>query len=242
MKVHDSADGVQDVAKDHATSAGEARHDAAEARWLTAFLRGPIRTRWSRLPPQIGDRAPRVELPDATGRVRRLDEWSSVGPVHLMFLRHFGCSCLSERWDRLRDELEAIDAAGATTIAVSQAEPQRTAEVAARRGYPFPILCDPERVTYEAFGLVEGTPAQVLHDFPWRPNDRATADKLIGSRAGTESAVVDDPWQLPGEFVIAKGGQIALALRYQYCEDFPPQTVLLGAIAAAKVGVGASQD
>jgi hypothetical protein len=106
----------------------------------------------------------------------------------------------------LREELAAIADAGAETVAVVQAEPERAAEVAARRGYPFPILCDPERHAYEAFGLVEGTPAQVLHDFPWRSNDRETADKLVASRTGTERAVVDNPWQLPGEFIIAKGG------------------------------------
>jgi hypothetical protein len=34
--------------------------------------------------------------------------------------------------------------------------------------------------------------------------------------------------------VVATDGQIVLAHRYQYCEDFPPKTVLLGAIAAAQ--------
>jgi peroxiredoxin len=210
-------------------------HEAAEAEWLTAWLAGPKRTRWASLPPQVDDRAPDIELPDAAGRVRRLSEWWSAGTVHLIFLRHFGCSCLSERWGRLRDELAAIAGAGATTVAVAQGEPERTAEVAARRGYSFPILCDPDRRAYEAFGLLEGTPAQVLHDFPWRPDDSQTVDMLFASRKGTERAVVDDPWQLPGEFVIAQGGRIALAHRYQYCEDYPPQAVLLGAIAAAGV-------
>lgn len=210
------------------------QHEAAEAEWLTAWLAGPKRTRWTSLPPQIGDLAPDVELPDAAGRVRRLSEWWSTGPVHLVFLRHFGCSCLAERWDRLRDELAAVADAGATTVAVAQGEPERTADVAARRGYPFPILCDPDRRAYEAFGLLEGTPAQLLHDFPWRPDDRETVDKLFAPRKGTERAAVDDPWQLPGEFVIALGGRIALAHRYQYCEDFPPQAVLLGAIAATR--------
>jgi peroxiredoxin len=209
-------------------------HEAAEAKWLAAWLAGPKRTRWSSLPPQVGDQAPDIERLDAAGRVRRLSDWWSAGPVHLIFLRHFGCSCLSERWDRLRDDLEGLTNAGAATIAITQGEPTRTAEVAARRGYPFPILCDPDRRAYEAFGLVEGTPAQILHDFPWRPDDRETVDTLFAPRKGTERAVVDDPWQLPGEFVIAQGGQIALAHRYQYCEDFPPQAVLLGAIAAAR--------
>ena len=211
----------------------EKLHEAAEARWLDAWLAGPKRVRWSSLPPQVGDPAPDIELPDASGRIRLLSEWWSDRPVHLIFLRHFGCSCLAERWDRLRDELTVIADAGTATVAVAQAEPERTAEVAAQRGYRFPILCDPDRLAYEAFGLLEGTPAQILHDVPWRRGDRETADRLIGSRKGTERAVVDSPWQLPGEFVIARGGRIALAHRYQYCEDFPPQTVLLGAIAAA---------
>jgi hypothetical protein len=46
--------------------------------------------------------------------------------------------------------------------------------------------------------------------------------------------VVDSPWQLPGEFVIGSDGVIRLAHRYQYCEDFPPKKVLLGAIATAE--------
>lgn len=69
--------------------------------------------------------------------------------------------------------------------------------------------------------------------FAWKPNDRETGEKLISSRRGTERALVDNPWQLPGEFVIASGGRIVHAHRYQYCEDFPPKTVLLGAIGAA---------
>lgn len=211
----------------------EEQHSAAEAEWLEAWLTGPRRTRWTSLPPQTGDPAPDPELPDTTGATRRLSEWWAAGPVHLVFLRHFGCSCLSERWDRLREELPELAAAGATLVAVAQGEPDRTAGVAARRGYPFPILCDPDRRAYGAFGLLEGTPATILHDFRWRPGDRESVEKHFASRRGTERAVVDNPWQLPGEFVIARGGRIALAHRYQYCEDYPPKTVLLGAIAAA---------
>ena len=126
------------------------------------------------------------------------------------------------------------EAAGARVVGICQAEPERARAVAARREYQFPVLCDPELRAYRAFGLLEGLPAQVLHDFPWRAGDEETAQTLfIEPRRGTERAVVDSPWQLPGEFVIAADGRIALAHRYQYCEDFAPKTVLLGAIAAA---------
>ena len=136
-----------------------------------------------------------------------------------------------EEAERLRARLPA----GATVVAVCQAEPERAAAVATRRGYRFPLLCDPERTAYRAYGLLEGTPAQILHDFPWRPNDMETAQTMFCEpRRGTERAVVDSPWQLPGEFVVATDGVLVLTHRYQYCEDFPPKTVLLGAVAAAQ--------
>jgi hypothetical protein len=86
---------------------------------------------------------------------------------------------------------------------------------------------------YQLYGLLEGTPAQILHDFAWKPQDHDTGEKMLASRRGTERAFVDNPWQLPGEVVVAASGRLALTHRYQYCEDIPPKTVVLGAIAAA---------
>jgi peroxiredoxin len=207
---------------------------AAEDRWISGWLAGPTRIRYESLPPQVGDPAPDVELPDISGATRRLSEFWADGPSLLIFLRHFGCSCLSERWGTLREDLEVFTEAGATVVAICQAEPERALAVATRRGYPFPMLCDPERRAYAAFGLLEGLPSQILHDYAWKPNDMAAAERLfLQTRRGTERAVVDSPWQLPGEFVVRSDGVIALAHRYQYCEDYPPRTVLLGAIAAA---------
>jgi hypothetical protein len=152
----------------------------------------------------------------------------------LLFLRHFGCSCLAERWEKLRGEVQEFASAGAHIVAVAQGEPERNAAVAKRRGYPFEVLSDPGRKVYANYGLLEGTPAQILHDFAWKPGDTITGSKMIDSRRGTERAVVDSPWQLPGEFVISKGGALYLTHRYQYCEDFPPKTVIMGALQAAK--------
>ena len=207
----------------------------AERHWLASWLIGPTHTRHEALPVQAGDQAPDLELPDAAGETRHLSEYWTHGPALVIFMRHFGCSCLMERWEGLRVELDDYAEAGARVVAVCQAEPARAEEVAARRGYAFPLLCDPELKAYRAFGLLEGNPAQILHAFPWRPGDEETARTLfIEPRRGTERAVVDSPWQLPGEFVIGSNGRIALAHRYQYCEDFPPKGVLIGAIAAAE--------
>jgi len=208
---------------------------AAEDRWVAGWLEGPTWTRYDQLPVQAGDGAPDLELPDTSASRRRLSEFWAYGPALIIFMRHFGCSCLMERWEGLRDQLDTFAEAGATVVAVCQAEPERAADVAIRRGYRFPLLCDPEREAYRAYGLLEVGAPQVLHDFPWRPGDAETARTMfVEPRRGTERAVVDSPWQLPGEFVVATDGRLVLTHRYQYCEDFPPKTVLLGAIAAAQ--------
>lgn len=214
----------------------EQQQKAAEDEWLQAWLSGPSRTRLSALPPQVGDPAPDVALADTTGGQRRLSEFWKAKPALVLFLRHFGCSCLAERWEKLQQEISDFGVAGAQVVAVCQGEPERTAAVAKRRGYPFPILCDPEREAYQIYGLPEGTPAQILHDFVWKPGDRETGEKMLASRRATERALVDSPWQLPGEFVVSTAGRLVHTHRYQYCEDFPPKTVLIGAIAAAKRG------
>jgi peroxiredoxin len=207
----------------------------AERRWLASWLVGPTHTRYDELPLQAGDQAPDLELADTSGGLRRLSEFWAHGPAIVIFMRHFGCSCLMERWEGLKGELSDYADAGARVVAICQAEPVRARAVAARREYQFPVLCDPALAAYRAFGLLEGSPPQVLHDFPWRPGDEETARTLfLEPRRGTERAVVDSPWQLPGEFVIGSDGRIVLAHRYQFCEDFPPKTVLLGAIAAAE--------
>lgn len=208
---------------------------AAETRWLAAWLAGPTRTRWTSLPIQVGDAAPDLELFDSTGARRRLSETWVDRPALLVFLRHFGCSCLRERWETLAEEIAAFQEAGANVAMVTQAEPERAAAVSERRGYPLPVWCDPERRAYEAYGLLEGTPAQVVHDFPWKPGDPAGAHAMgLDVRRGTERGFVDSPWQLPGEFVVGRDGRIVHAHRAQFCEDFPARGVLLGAIAAAQ--------
>jgi peroxiredoxin len=223
----------------HSTSADlPALQQAAEETWIREFLDGPTRTRLTELPPQADDAAPDLELPDSTGALRRLSEFWADGPLHLVFMRQFGCGCLADRWEQLEPAQERIAEAGATLVAVCQADPARASVVAARRGYTFPLLCDPGLGAYADYGLPEGVPATITQDFPWEPGDTATAEKWTASRRGTERALVDHMWQLPGEFVIARGGRIALAHRAQYCEDFPLTEVVLGAIAAARAQAG----
>ncbi len=130
--------------------------DAAEERWKRAWAVGPRRTRWTTLPPQLGDQAPDAELTDTAGRSVRLASSWVAGPALILFWRHFGCSCGMDRARRLTTELPDYHAAGANVIIVGQGEPERAARYAERQGIDVSILVDPDRRGYEAYGLLEG--------------------------------------------------------------------------------------
>ena len=204
----------------------------AEQKWLDAWHQGPLRLRWDRIPLQIGDSAPDLELTDHTGQLVRLSTFWTDRPAVLLFWRHSGCSCGLDRAARLEAEYSKYIDAGASVVIIGQADPDRSAEYRERNRIVCPILSDPERVAYRAFDLLDGTPSQILFDAPdsFLRRDAAAGEQLAAARHGTEIASVDSPWQLPGEFVISSDGKVQLAYRYQYCEDWPDPRVLTAAI------------
>lgn len=209
--------------------------EAAEARWKAGWASGPTRLRWASLPPQLGDHAPDAVLPDHQGGWVRLSSRWSKSPTLVLFWRHFGCSCGMDRAGRLRAELAGYRAAGGDVVIIGQGEPERAARYRERQQLDVTILCDPERATYEAFGLLQGTTAQILFDAPdefLRCEPTAGLD-LAASRHGTDRALVDDPWQLPGEFVVGIDGVIRYAHRYGWCEDYPDPRVHLAVLREA---------
>lgn len=207
----------------------------AEQRWKAGWEAGPTRLRWTSLPPQAGDPAPDATLPDHDGRAIRLSTLWAKRPILLLFWRHFGCSCGMDRADRLRAELGDYRAAGGDVVIVGQGEPARAARYRERQQLDVLILSDPDRALYEAFGLLQGTTAQVLFDAP-DEFLRCELDAGLGlaaSRHGTDRALVDDPWQLPGEFVVGTDGRIRHAHRYSWCEDYPDPRVAIAVIREA---------
>lgn len=212
---------------------------AAEDEWLGKWKAGPSRLRWDAIPIQVGDRAPDLELQDQSGTAIHLREFWASSPALLIFWRHFGCSCGMDRAKRLSEEYGDYSALGAKVVVIGQGEPERAAAYAQRQSLPCPILCDPDFRAYGAYDLVEGKPSQIVFDAPdeFLRRDYEAGVKLAESRRGSDRAVVDSPWQLPGEFVVDQSGLIRLAYRYQYCEDWPNPLVL---IAAIKESVGQS--
>ena len=208
---------------------------AAEQRWKDRWAEGPTRLRWTTLPPQVGDPAPDAVLPDHDGTPMSLASLWVERPVLLLFWRHFGCSCGMDRAARLRAELAGYRAAGADVVIVGQGDPERAARYRERQELDVAILSDPARSSYEAFGLLQGTTAQILFDAPdeFLRCDLDAGLGLAASRHGTDRALVDDPFQLPGEFVIGTDGRIVYGHRYGWCEDYPDPRVHVAAIRQA---------
>lgn len=211
------------------------RQRVAEEAWLQSWQRGPVRLRWTRLPLQVGDAAPDLELHNLWGRSVRLREAWRDGPALLLFWRHYGCSCGRDRARRLQAEHRRYVGLDANVVVIGQGEPERSRAYAHANGLPCAVLCDPTRNAYEAYGLLEGQPSQIVFDAPdeFLRRDYEAGRQLQRSRHGTDAAPVDSPWQLPGEFVVDRSGRVRLAYRYQYCEDWPDPLVLIAAIKEA---------
>ena len=116
--------------------------------------------------PLVGDRFPDVELPDHTGRVRRLSELANGDPLVLFTSRGWWCP-KEQRYlrelTRLQDELE-VAYARVAVVSTDPAEVQ--AAFRAGLGARFTFLSDHERVWLDALALRETT--DTVHH-PYRP-------------------------------------------------------------------------
>ena len=214
------------------TSLTDTQIKAAEVEWLDLWKQGPTRLRWTEVPLQVGDLAPDFELKDTSGQLVHLRDFWSKGPALILFWRHYGCSCGVDRAKLLQNEYADYIKLGASVVVIGQGEPERSKDYREKHGIPCPVLCDPTYRVYEAYDLLEGKPSQIIYDAPdeYLRIDYETGAQLQQSRQGTEGALVDSPWQLPGEFVVDQSGIIRLAHRYQHCEDWPNPSILIPSI------------
>lgn len=209
--------------------------DQAEAEWFELFTAGPTNTRWEELPPQVGDTAPDLELPAQDGTSVHLSDFWDDAPALILFWRHFGCGCGFERAERLAEEYDSYVEAGTNVVVVSEGEPARSSAYAAEHDIECPMLCDPDREAYTAYGLGDFLRSEVLHGASdaLLELDADAAEELAAERRAKGQPLVDNPWQQPGEFVMTSDGTFQLTYRYQYCEDYPDPNVLRTAIRQA---------
>ncbi|HZI98021.1 MAG TPA: redoxin domain-containing protein [Actinomycetales bacterium] len=205
---------------------------AAEGAWLEAFARGPRELTADTLV-QVGDEAPDATLLDDEGRQQRLSAFWEDRPTLVVFWRHFGCSCGFERARRLTVEYQGLVDAGVGVVIVGMGDPSRAAEYRRAQRLPCRILCDPTENLYRRYGLVEWLPAQVLYDAPteFLSHHRDTGEAFLVDRREQGRPPTDNPWRQTGEFLVGRDGRTRLALRYQYCEDYPDVRIVPAALA-----------
>jgi peroxiredoxin len=209
----------------------------AEACRLEKWTTGPTRTRWTTLPLQVGDSAPSFDLVDQSGRATQLSSFWKERPAVVLFWRHYGCGCGLDRARRLREEWPEFMKRGAAVVIVGQGGPLRALAYAEKYALPpVSILSDDDGRVYEAYGLLEGRASQLLFDAPesWLDHDQETGVSFARERRAQGRPPVDNPWLLPGEFVIDRAGRVVLVYRYNYCEDFPDPRVLYAALREAR--------
>jgi peroxiredoxin len=116
--------------------------------------------------PAPGTAFPDLELPDHTGRPRRLSELAGGDPLVLVTSRGWWCP-KEQRYlrelVRLQDELEV---AYARLVVLSVDPPEVQAAFRAGLGARFPFLSDADRDWLDRLGLREST--DTVHD-PYRP-------------------------------------------------------------------------
>jgi hypothetical protein len=90
-------------------------------------------------------------------------------------------------------------------------------------------------VAYRAYGLPEGGPAEMLFDAPdeYLRCEPGAGQQLSEERAAQGRPMVDNPWLLPGEFVVATDGRLVSTYRFQYCEHWIDPRVNVAAIRFA---------
>ena len=113
-------------------------------------------------------------------------------------------------------------------VLVSFTSPDALADYEHRTSYQFPVMTDPERAAYRAFGLGRATTQRV---WAW-PVWKRYAQILRGTGLGALRPAIEDTHQLGGNFIIDADGILSYAYWSQGPEDRPPVQALLDANSA----------
>jgi hypothetical protein len=132
-----------------------------------------------------------------------------------------------EHLAQLRGRQGDFDRLGARIAAVTFEPPERVARFLTTTRLPFPVLCDPERRAYTAFGLGRAPKRRI-----WNlPTLWAYARGLV---TGTPPHLPHgDLAQLGGDVVLDREGAVVYTYRSRYPADRPRVEELLAVVARA---------
>ena len=120
-------------------------HDASRTRRLV--LQGMSEN--TRL--NVGDTAPRLELPDADGNTVSLSDYAGRKVIVYFYPAASTPGCTKQACD-FRDNLAELEGQGIDVIGVSPDKPAKLAKFRDEQGLTFPLLSDPTKETLAAWG------------------------------------------------------------------------------------------
>ena len=106
---------------------------------------------------KTGDIAPDFELPDQTGTLRKLSDFTAEGRVVLFFYpaaMTYGCTKESCHFRDLKSEFEAV---GAQRVGISRDSVEKQKKFSDKHGFDYPLLSDEDRTVADQFGVKRGS-------------------------------------------------------------------------------------
>ncbi|HWS83022.1 MAG TPA: peroxiredoxin-like family protein [Ktedonobacteraceae bacterium] len=163
-----------------------------------------------------GDKAPDFALPNVNGETVQLPQLLAKGPVVLVFYRGGWCPYCNLALRSYQAILPEIQSAGATLVAVSPQTPDNSLSASEKMELSFPVLSDSSNKVAREYGLVFTVSSEV---------------QAIQQGMGLDLSKVNgsDAWELPipGSYVIARDGTIALAfIDPDYTHRLEPAAIL----------------
>jgi peroxiredoxin len=170
---------------------------------------------------KVGDTMPPFTLPDLAGTPVSAFALLERGPLVISFYRGSWCPYCNIEIQGLQRALPAIEAAGASVVAISPELPDQAAARGATKKPGFPILHDEANRVAKLFGIVFALPTELLNVYQTLGHGLADAN---GPAGATELA-------LPATFVVGSNG----AIRFTFVdEDYTRRADIDDIIAALK--------
>lgn len=123
-------------------------------------------------------------------------------------------------------KLDQFRSVGCGLVVVSQAAPDMLASFLKRYPKPYPVVGDPDRAAYRAFGLERTSLLNIVRPdvllmYLWR--------MLTGTRVRVPYRG-EDVMQLGGDFIVDRAGRVVYAYRSRVATDRPTVAALLAAV------------
>jgi peroxiredoxin len=174
---------------------------------------------------KFNDPAPDIELQDVNGKPVMLSSLWKRQVLILAFTRHFGCPQCKEMVDQLVASFGDIKGKNLSLAIVTQGAPEEAKVFCEQRAPGMLCLADPERKSYEAFGLERANVWQTFFSLNvWRSNRRLKRERGWNTELPPKG---QDAMQMAGIFVIAPDGRVRLPYYYDDIADHPSVDLLL---------------